>query len=345
MTGSSATGPVRLILREPPHLPFIQGWPGVPQNDTRQSATVQGAVEVRVGQPVKAKWVRVEIRKYEAVPNGASAAKAAFQNSWEPVGKVHLLWRSAENKEYDLLNTADFRFVIPLPQDLPPTVELSKISGIRYELVASVSYKGKGGLFKKDSSTVSTVSQTLRIVKYDLASAWPLYNQPEQRSTTAAGGQLTLVVDRNCLAFGPGDRMLITATVKSVMAQKFRVKSIELVLVEVLTIFPPTPDSHSSKSSKKIKAPQPPTVKRAVVAQARTLVGEFIGPGTETKGSLDLVVPTDRPVLTVRAKEFGIEYELSVEAALECTPNKIGVTGIPCIIGTFSRSSAQQAVK
>jgi len=343
MTGSSAAGPVRLILREPPHLPFIQGWPGVPGTESRPAATVQGAVEVRVGQPVKAKWVRVEIRKYEAVGN-AAVAKSAFTNSWEHVGKVHLLWRAAEGKEYDLLSTADFRFVIPLPLDLPPSVELSKGSGIRYELVASVCYKGKGGLFKKDTSTITTANQGLRIVKYDLASAWPKWNMAEQRTTTAAGGQLTLVVDRNTCAFGPGDRMLITATVKSMVPQAFKVKTIELVLTEILTVHPPLPDPNA-KASKKAKPPAPPSVKRSQVAQTRTNVGEFIGPGTETKGSLDLVVPTDRPLLTVKAKDFSLEYELSVEASVECNPGKIAVVGIPCIIGTFSRSSAQQAVK
>jgi hypothetical protein len=60
---------------------------------------------------------------------------------------------------------------------------------------------------------------------------------------------------------------------------------------------------------------------------------------------VDLLVPTDDALLTIRAKSFHIEYELRVEAVLESSHGSIAVSGIPCVIGTFSKSSAQQAVK
>lgn len=47
--------PARLSLRAPPHLPFIQGFPGIPGGKDRKQAALCGTVEVRVGaQPIKA---------------------------------------------------------------------------------------------------------------------------------------------------------------------------------------------------------------------------------------------------------------------------------------------------
>jgi hypothetical protein len=342
MTGSTA-GVLNLILREPPHLPFLQGWPGIPASDTRPPATVQGTLEVRSSnsQPIKTKWLRIEIRKYEGPPNGSSKA---LQTNWGNVGRTHVLWQAPDGKDWEPLNTTDFRFVIPLPLDTPPTCDLGKNGGIRYELLASACYKGKGGFFRKDASVTISASQPIRIVKYDLASAWPIYNQPEERSSTSPDGGLMFVVTCSRQAYGPGDRVVVSCALKSQMPQAFRVKSIELALTEVTTIMP-QPSDGKTTLKKKSKNAALPTTKRSQVTSARTIVGEFVGPGTETRGMVDLLVPTDDALLTIRAKSFHIEYELRVEAVLESSHGSIAVSGIPCVIGTFSKSSAQQAVK
>lgn len=340
MTGQSSSGPVRLLLRAPPHLPFVQGYPGIPAGGNRPAATVQGTVEVRTN-GVKAKWVRVEIRKHESVP-GAVIGKSSGLSSTVHVGNPHILWKPGDGKEFDALSTADFRFVIPFPSESPPSVELRGCK-ITYELIAAVCYKGKGGLFKKDSSTIATVSEPLRITKYELASAWPMYNQLEQRTASALNGAVTLVVDRPIQAFGPGDRIVVTATIRSEAQNQFRLKGFEMELVEIMTVFPPKPDPNSKKKN---KPPSPPTIKRNTVCNTRAVADGLVAPGGERGARLDLVVPSDRQLLTVRgAKEFKVEYELVVEAACDGGPSKVRLGGMQCQIGTFPRSSAQQAVK
>lgn len=290
---------------------------------------------------VKAKWVRVEIRKHESVP-GAIVGKSSGLSSTVHVGSPHVLWKPPEGKEFDQLGTADFRFVMPFPGESPPSVEL-KGCKITYELIAAVCYKGKGGLFKKDSSSIATVTEPLRITKYELASAWPTYNQLEQRTASALNGAVTLVVDRPIQAFGPGDRIVVTATIKSEAQNHFRLKGFEMALVEVLTVFPPKPDASSKKKN---KPPSPPTIKRNPVCNTRVVADGQVVPGGERGARLDLVVPTDRSLLTVRgAKEFQVDYELVVEAACDGGPSKVLLGGLACTIGTFPRSSAQQAVR
>lgn len=62
-------------LRPPPHVNFIQGYPGIPSSisatssiRSRPSAHIAGTVEVRLGSKgLKASWLRIELRKLESV--------------------------------------------------------------------------------------------------------------------------------------------------------------------------------------------------------------------------------------------------------------------------------------
>ncbi|KAL1409986.1 hypothetical protein Q8F55_003986 [Vanrija albida] len=344
MTGQSPSGPVRLFLRAPPHLPFVQGYPGITAGGNRASPCVKGSVEVRIGQtPVKAKWVRVEVRRYEVSPSGAPKS-SANGTQFEHVGKVHILWKPSEGKEFDVLQIADFVFNVPLPLDIPPSVISPKGGSVRYELVAAVCYKGKGGIFKKDVSSYAHASEPLTITKYELASAWPVYNNTEVRSVSVLNGQVTLTVDRPSQAFGPGDRILLNASIKSNLPAPFRLKGFDMALVEVLTIYPPPQDAAKAKKG---KPPTPPTVKRLTIGTSRAPCNIMVSQGGGDKGaSLNLQIPTDKQLLTVRnAREFKVEYELVVEAACDGAAGKILLPGLECIVGTFSRSSAQQAVR
>lgn len=336
---------MRLHLRAPPHLPFVQGWPGILAGANRNGAGVHGTVEVRVGvQPVKAKYVHIKVVKYEATPSN-SVTKGAGQTSTTYIGKVHVLWKAPDNKEWDTLQTADFRFIIPLPADLPPSAEGKSGGAIRYELVATVCYKSKSGLFKKDQSSLTSASEPLRIIKHELASAWPAYNNLERRSVQTPNGQAILTVERPTSAFGPGDRMNVTAILRSQAPPVFRLKEFDMALVEILTVFPPAPDKNSHKS-KKNKEPQGPVVKRTAVGTTRAVVNDTVAPGMERSARLDLVIPSDRQLLTVaHATLFSVHYELVVEATCEGLPSKVLISDLPCILGSFTRSSAQQVVR
>jgi hypothetical protein len=335
--------PARISLRAPPHLPFIQGFPGIPGGPSRRPPGVHGTVEIRVGAvPIKAKWVRVEIRKHEVIPPGFKTSSSEDRSTWEHVGEIQTLWTPQNTtKEFDVLETADFKFFLPLPENIPPTVMMMKDSGIRYELVAAVCYKQKGGIFKKDASSVNKTTEDLRITKHELNSAWPLYNQPDTFNATAANGAIEMTVQRPYSAFGPNDRILLTAVLKSSQPKPFRVKGFECTLLEVVTVTQ-IPSSQDKKKPKKVA---PPTTKSRTVATARYPIDETLGRGGEKSARIDIPMAPDKLLVTVRnGRSIEVGYELEVKAVCEGIP-ELAVKGIKYVVGPFSRAHSQQAVR
>lgn len=334
--------PARLSLRAPPHLPFVQGWPGIPSTLGRKAAAVHGTVEVRIGSlPIKARWVRAEIRKYESAPPGFPSSTTG--ETWEHVGEATTLWAPPAGKEHDTLQQADFKFYIPLPDNLPPSVDMIKGTGIRYELVAALCYRQKGGVFKKESSPIVKISEEIRITKHDLHSAWPIYNVPDSKSATAGNGELVLNVARPTSAFGPNDRILFTASLRSMRRLPFKLKGFECVLHETIIVTPP---ADVGTKAKKGKGPPQPIKKTRVLATARQAMDESVGKGGEKSARMDMAVPTDNLLLTVRhARSIRVEYELEVKAVCDSGIPEMSVRGIEYVVGPFARAHAQQAVR
>lgn len=336
-------GPVRLSLRAPAHRPFVLGHPGIPPSpaEGREGATVQGTVEVRTPtQSVKAKWVRVEVRKYEEIKGRPAPPKGT--PAYSHVGKVHLLWKAGEGKEWEVVPNRDFRFVIPLPiDDLPPSLENSK-AVIRYELVASVCYKQKGGLFRKSSPAQSSAVEKIRIIRYDLVSAWPKYQASTQQIGQSADGSVNLIVERPQQAFGPGDSIFLMTLLKSNNPRPFTFQALDVSLVEMFTSAPP--EDKSSKKSK--KPPGQPTTKTDVITSKRFTINQPMRPGDEKafKGSLVVPVPASGDAqLTIRgAKTIGFEYKVVVQAI--CDSGNIVVEQL-CDIGCEGKQLASQAVR
>lgn len=335
--------PARLSLRAPPHLPFIQGFPGIPGSSTRPPPAVCGTVEVRIGPvPVKAKWVRIEIRKHELLPSGFPSAGSGG-DTWEHVGEIVDLWKAPAGKEFGELETADFKFRLNLPETIPPTLDMVK-GGIQYELVAALCYRNKGGLFKKESSNIMKISETIRITKHELHSAWPIYNVPDTRTVSDASKAVQLTVQRPSSAFGPSDRILFTASLRSSRPQPFKLKGFECTLYEVITATAPPPDKHSTKS-KKHKGPTAPVVKSRVVAAARAAVDESVGRGGEKSARMEMAIPAERLLMTARnAKVMEVAYELEVKAVCDGVP-ELRMSGIRYTVGPFTRAGSQQAVR
>lgn len=333
---SGQSGPARLSLRAPPHLPFIQGYPGIPGGKDRKVAAVCGTVEVRVGaQPIKAKWVRVEIRRHESLPPGFPSQG----DSWVLVGEIVTLWQSV-GKEFDNLQTADFKFFLPLPETLPPTVELAKRTGVWYELVAALSYRKKGGIFKSDSANIMKISEPIQVVKHDLHAAWPVYNHSDQKSV--AGQDLTMTIQRPGVAFGPGDRILLTASLRSDRGIPFKLKGFECTLLEVVSSIPDsTPLTKEAKRQSKI--PAKPVVKSRPIAQARCAVDETMGRGGEKTARIDMAVPQDVLVTVRHAKTLEVGYEMQVKAVCEGFEGPL-VPGIKYVVGQYTRALANQAM-
>ena len=334
--------PARLSLRAPPHLPFIQGWPGIPSSSSRKDPAVHGTVEVRLGpEPIKARWIRVEIRKFESLPPGYPYSSAG--ETWEHVGEICTLWSAPAGKDWDTLEQADFKFLLPLPENTPPSVELAKATGVRYELVAALCYRQKGGMFKKEGAPIMKISEPLVITNHDLHSAWPLYNIPDKGTVVGANGEVTLSIQRPCSAFGPNDRILLTATLKSSRPQPFKLKGFECHLHECVTAIPPAPDSQPTKKSK--KPPPRPVTKRRTVASARCAVDENVGRGGEKSARMDMPAPNNGLLVTVNhARTMEVAYELEVKAICDGLP-EVKMGGIKYIVGPFAKTHAQQAVK
>jgi hypothetical protein len=295
---------------------------------------------VRTGaQAIKAKWVRAEIRKYEsAPPNFPSSAE-----TWEHVGEISTLWAAAPGKDWDDLQQADFKFYIPLPDNLPPSVELQKNTGVRYELVAALCYRQKGGVFKKESAPIMKISEPMRITTHDVHSAWPVFNIPDSRQVTSSNGELTLSVQRPTSAFGPGDRILYTATLKSARPKPFKLKGFECNLVETITV---TPVPETAGKNKKGKGPPQPITRNRIVASARHVIDESIGRGGEKSARMDLAVPADKLLVTLsHARTLGIRYDLEVKAVCDNGIQHLGIGKIAYTVGPYARSHAQQAVR
>ncbi|KAG9035208.1 hypothetical protein FS837_001996 [Tulasnella sp. UAMH 9824] len=127
-----------IFLRPPPHVDFVQGFPGIPSNSERPLASVQGVVELRLGtSPVKAQWVKIELRKLETLPDGGQANTYIDLVGDSPI----TLWQA--KNEWDEIRSQDLSFQIQLPESIPPSLALGSSVGIRYELVASMLTKKK----------------------------------------------------------------------------------------------------------------------------------------------------------------------------------------------------------
>ena len=73
-----ASGALKLVIREPPHRSFVQGYPGIPASadNVRPPAHISGTVEVRPKpKGVRALYVRIELKKVEQVPGNKSGSR------------------------------------------------------------------------------------------------------------------------------------------------------------------------------------------------------------------------------------------------------------------------------
>lgn len=103
---------------------------------------------------MKAKWIRVELRKVEILPSQAGTFYDFVGQSPINVWQAKEEWATLENVRSIITKSCiascfmphlqqDFPFNIRIPESIPPSLLLEKGSGIQYELVASVCIKGK----------------------------------------------------------------------------------------------------------------------------------------------------------------------------------------------------------
>ncbi|KAJ4481637.1 hypothetical protein C8J55DRAFT_605673 [Lentinula edodes] len=323
------SGQVKLTLRPPPNVDFVHGYPGIPPGAAdRPQAAVKGAIEVRAGpQGVKAKWVRVELRKVETLPGGG------MQNTfYDFVGPSPVtIWTASD--EYGVLRSQDFPFQIRIPESVPPSIALESRAGIKYELLASVCTKGKKGFLRRRKSNVVSTQTAIIIDKHELHSTWPVYCQPETRQITHEG--VTLTVERNHTCYGPGDRISVMATLKSDSLHTILLRGFELTLKES-TIFRAGPYTSGKKSV--------PQVRVAVVAETRLPVNFSLYGGMVQKAELTCAVSPNHTTTTLNtARHIDITYVLSVKALLG-TGQPL-VMDLPVILSNWQRNVSHEAIR
>ncbi|TFK63753.1 hypothetical protein BDN72DRAFT_301190 [Pluteus cervinus] len=320
---------IKLVLQPPPNVDFVHGYPGVPPAGAdRQQAAVKGAVEVRVGQqPVKAEWVRIELMKVETLPGGGLGNTFYDFVGPSPVN----LWTATEDST--LVRNQDFEFNIRIPESIPPTINLEGRAGIKYELIASVCTKGKKGFFRKRKPVVISTRAPIIIDKHDLHSAWPVYCQPETRTISQDGVNLT--VDRNQTCYGPGDRISVIATLKSDSLHTVLLRGFELTLKEV-TIF----RAGAFGAGKK----QAPQTNNKIVSESKVAVNATIYGGTNHRAELVCaLMPTHTTTTLNAARHIDVTYTISVKALMGTGAHII--MDLPVIISNWPRAVSVEAIR
>ncbi|KAJ2919891.1 hypothetical protein MD484_g614, partial [Candolleomyces efflorescens] len=320
---------ITIELRPPPNVDFVHGFPGIPPSgQERPQATVKGAIEVRVSPPtgIKAKWVRIELRKVEVLPPGGEA-----NLYWDCIGTPVNLWQATE--EYGLLRTQDFPFSIRIPESIPPSVELEGRASIAYELLASVCMKGKRGFLRKAKSTVTTSKAIITIDKHELHSTWPIYNQPEIRHTSQDG--INLMVERNHTCFGPGDRVAVTATVKSDSMHTVILRGFEIALKET-TVLRAGPYGAGRRTQ--------PQVRMVTIAESKVMLNATMYGGQQKQAELSCTLNPRHTTPTLNAaRHIDVTYTLMVKAVMGTGENL--VMDLPVIISNWQRDVSASAIQ
>ncbi|KAI0043385.1 hypothetical protein FA95DRAFT_1563354 [Auriscalpium vulgare] len=319
----------KLILRPPPNVDFVQGYPGIPPGaPDRPQAAVKGAIEVRMGPSgVKAKYVRIELRKIETLPGGQQNA------FYDYVGQSPInLWQSSE--EYGVLTTQDIPFYIRIPESIPPSLALEKGAGVRYELVGQVCIQGKTGFFRRNKSIILQATTPIVIDKHELHSTWPVYQQPESRNLSQDAVLLTVDRTQNC--HGPGDRVSVHATIRSDSLSTVILRGFEFTLKET-TIFRAGPHASGKKAA--------PQVKINIIGEQKVPVNATLyGGRTSHKVELSVTIPQTHTTTTLTsARHIDITYVLVVKALMGT--GKPLIMELPVIVSNWPRYVSSEAVR
>ncbi|KAF8163766.1 hypothetical protein B0H34DRAFT_795424 [Crassisporium funariophilum] len=318
---------VKLNLQPPPNVDFVTGYPGIPPGAERPQAAVKGAIEVRLpAQGVKAKWVRIELRKVETLPGGGPANTFYDFVGPSPVN----LWSTSD--EYSVLRSQDFPFSIRIPESIPPSIALDNRAGIGYELVASVCTKGKKGFLRKAKSVVVSTVSPIIIDKHELHSTWPVYCQPETRHLSQEG--VNLIVERNHTCYGPGDRISVVATVKSDNLHTVILRGFEFFLKES-TVFRAGVHSAGKKSV--------PQERLLSIAESKVAVNATLYGGTSHTSELSCTVSPGHTTTTLNAaRHIDVTYTLCIKALMGTGTHL--VMELPVIISNWQRHVSYEAI-
>lgn len=277
-------------------------------------------------QGVKAKYVRIELRKIETLPGGPQNSFYDFVGQ----GPVNL-WQSSD--EFSMLQSQDVPFYIRLPESIPPTLALENGAGIKYELVGQVCVQGKTGFFRRNKSIILSSTTPITIDKHELHSTWPVFQQHESRHLTQDAVMLTVDRTQNC--YGPGDRVVVYATIRSDSMHTTILRGFEFTLKET-TIFRAGPHVTGKTNS--------PQVKINIVGEQKVPVNVTMHGGQVHRSELAVMVPQTHTTTTLTsARHIDITYVLIVKALMGT--GKPLIMELPVIVSNWPRYVSTEAVR
>lgn len=166
----------------------------------------------------------------------------------------------------------------------------------------------------------------ITIDKHELHATWPVYCQPEERSVAQDG--VTLIVARKNTCYGPGDRVSVTATVKSDSLQTVILRGYEFFLTEK-TVF--TAGVHAA--GRKNATPAKSFIN---IAETKVPVNATLYGGMQNSAELAFMISGNHTTTTLNAaRHIDVTYSLCIRALMG-TGTHI-VLELPVIISNWQR--------
>lgn len=185
--------------------------------------------------------------------------------------------------------------------------------------------QGKKGFLRREKPTISATASPIVIDKHELHSTWPIYTNPETRTQSQDG--VSLVVERSRTCYGPGDRVVVMATVKSDTLHTAMLRGFEFMLRET-TVFRAGPHIQGKKGA--------PQVRVASVGEQKVPVNATLYGGTQHKAELTVTIPTNHTSATVTAgRHIDITYTLCVKALM--STGQPVVLDLPIVVSNWPR--------
>lgn len=184
---------------------------------------------------------------------------------------------------------------------------LKSISFLFLSISLGWAYAPRRGLFRRDAAPVRETTAPIVIDKHELHSTWPVYLKPDVREVEKDGFHLT--GERNNTCYGPGDPVVVRATLKSLTGTG-TVRSYEMALRET-AVFRHGPNSGT-------KSITGPIVRSNFIGSERLPVRVTMRPGLSDTIELKSTIPASHTTTTVvTAQHIEIVYSLAVRATIE----------------------------
>ncbi|BGP44152.1 hypothetical protein JCM10449v2_008216 [Rhodotorula kratochvilovae] len=301
-----------------------------------------------------------------------SPRKKGLKGIFSKASKAPVHDEEDDDDGFDFIPYGNYPFKIPLPEGLPPTVEVdSKYNGVAYQIVASLCTKGKKGLLKGSTKpAIFIASASILLNKADILPTWPAYAPvlptplPPKLPWAAPAGELTvgetrearlairredgtagevwMKTTREALAFGPGDAVRVFVQIGWGGERPIKLTRLDFVLRETLTYRHPSPSNQNF------------IVRGAPKVTALFTANASVSPDPENPTAFavlyenepvafDLtgIVPNGHNRVTVRtAKHVDVAYHLKVRAMLE-GGDEVAVDNWPVVIGNCDSRTAK----